>query len=235
MIALVTPTGARPKQIELCAKFMRNQDYTGKVLWVLVDDAEPVTTQNISLAFRENWTIWKIFPKPVWRDGQNTQARNLISGMNEVKKFEDIEAIFIIEDDDYYCPCYLSVMMEKIKGHEVTGQVRTIYYDVVHKGWIRNGNMGHASLFQTAFTPASIHLFERVCKSRKIFIDAGFFKAMHLNKINLFEGKYLAIGIKGLPGRRGIGMGHRMDARMTADPEFAILKELIGEDYKYYL
>jgi len=43
------------------------------------------------------------------------------------------------------------------------------------------------------------------------------------------------VGIKGLPGRSGIGMGHRAEIRMTPDPEFVKLKELIGDDYMYYL
>jgi len=239
MVALITPTGGRPKQIELCSKFMKRQDYKGKVLWVIVDDIEPISTNHISLAFRENWIIKKINPTPSWRVGQNTQARNLIVGIEEVRlnKYEEIEAIFIIEDDDYYSPEYLTTMMEKIKGFNVAGQMYTVYYNPVFRGWLQNGNYKHASLFQVAFTPNLIPIFKRCCLMRRVFIDMSFFRSIANlpYKVNLFDGKDLAVGIKGLPGRSGIGMGHRAEIRMMPDPEFVKLKELIGDDYMYYL
>lgn len=238
MIALITPTGGRSKQIELCSKFMRHQDYEGKVLWVIVDDVDPITTNSISLAFRENWEVQKIYPTPKWRmNGKSTQARNLLVGLGVVEKYE-VEAIFIIEDDDYYSPQYLSSMMEKLKGYDIVGQTCTIYYNPIYRGWMRNGNKRHASLFQVAFTPNVIPLFRRSCLTPRAFIDIAFFRlasSMGGYKINLFDGKDLAIGIKGLPGRTGIGMGHRAEIRMARDPEFEKLKEFIGDDYIYYL
>lgn len=234
MIALITATGARPKQIKLCAEFMRRQDYKGEVLWVIVDDAIPITINDIGYSFRDGWTIEKVFPSPTWM-GDNTQSRNLLAGIERLKEYQ-VKAAFIIEDDDYYCVEYLSRMMEELKESKVTGQQRTVYYDVVHRGWMRNENLIHASLFQTAFTSDILPIFETACKMGKKFIDMNFFRLVRTHKINLFSnGKDLAIGIKGLPGRPGIGMGHRMDVKMTKDPEFVKLKELIGEDYKYYI
>lgn len=234
MIALITPTGARPKQIELCSKFMKNQDYEGKVLWVVVDDAVPVTTHCISLAFKLDWEIQKIYPASKWKLGNNTQARNLLAGTSILDRYE-LEAVFIIEDDDYYSPQYLRIMMEKLQGYDVAGQTCTVYYNPIYRGWMRNGNRKHASLFQVAFTPAVLPQFIRTCRMGRKFIDMNFFRQVYDKKINLFDGKDLAIGIKGLPGRGGIGMGHRMEIRMTPDPEFVTLKELIGDDYTYYL
>jgi hypothetical protein len=231
MIALITPTGGRPKQIELCSKFMKHQDYEGKVLWIIVDDVMPVSTDNIA---RDGWEVIKLFPKPSWKKGQNTQSRNLLVGIEEVKKY-DIEVIFIIEDDDYYCPQYLSTMMEKIKDYDVAGQMYTIYYNPVCRGWIRNGNWKHASLFQVAFTPEVLPIFKQTCKIGRGYIDMNFFRQVIKRKVNLFNGKDLAIGIKGLPGRAGIGMGHRMELKMNPDPDFESLKILIGDDYMYYL
>ena len=71
----------------------------------------------------------------------------------------------------------------------------------------------------------------------RLFIDMSFFRLMVGTpyKINLFDGKDLAIGIKGLSGRTGIGMGHRAEVKMTRDADFVKLKELIGDDYMYYL
>jgi hypothetical protein len=236
MIALITPTGGRPKQIELCTKFMKHQDYEGKVLWVIVDDVDPTTISGIPSSFRDNWEIQRVYPEPKWKEGiKNTQSRNLIVGLNIVSKYE-VEAIFIIEDDDYYSPQYLSTMMEKIKDNDVAGQRCTVYYNPIYRGWMRNANWKHSSLFQVAFTPKMIPLFETCCLMKRSFIDMAFFKLLGKDtKVNLFDGKDLAIGIKGLPGRAGIGMGHHAEIRMTPDPEFVKLKELIGDDYMYYL
>jgi hypothetical protein len=235
MIALITPTGGRPKQIELCTKFMLNQDYAGKVLWVLVDDVVPTSIKNIPLIFKSNWNIQKVYPTPKWKVGGNTQARNLLEGINVVNRYEDITAVFIIEDDDYYSPQYLRLMNERLKGYDVVGQINTVYYNPIYRGWMRNGNDKHASLFQVAFTPEVLGIFQMACKTPRAFIDMHFFRLVKTRKVNLFNGKDLAVGIKGLPGRSGIGMGHRAEIRMTPDPEFVKLKELIGDDYMYYL
>jgi len=236
MIALITPTGGRPKQIELCAKFMKYQDYEGEVLWIVIDDCEPITTGFIGDDFKDNWQVLLIYPKDKWIKGMNTQAKNLLIGLEIIEKRE-VEAVFIIEDDDYYCPQYLSTMMEKMKGFEVAGQMCTVYYNPIFRGWMRNANWKHASLFQVAFTPNMIPTFKKSCLNKRAFIDMSFFRSMAGtdHKVNLFNGKDLAIGIKGLPGRTGIGMGHRAEVKMYRDLEFVKLKELIGDDYMYYL
>lgn len=234
MIALITPTGARPKQLELCTEFMRNQDYQGDVLWVVVDDAVPLTAKSIPNDFRDNWTVLRIYPQNKWKEGLNTQADNLLTGIN-ILKYYIITAIFIIEDDDYYSPYYLSTMVEKLKGYDVVGQQCTVYYNPVYRGWMRNKNFDYASLFQVGFTPEVLPQFRQTCEGKKKFLDMNFFRVVRDKKVNMFNGRDLAIGIKGLPGRSGIGMGHRAEIKMTKDPEFEKLKELIGGDYKYYL
>lgn len=230
MIALLTPTGGRPKQIELCARWMKNQDYKGQVLWIIIDDCKPKTTDFIKDDFRENWTIKKIHPYPQWQEGQNTQGRNIAEGINEVKK-HNVESIFIIEDDDYYKPCYLSAMTEKIKGFDLAGERNTIYYNVKLRRWIENKNDVWSSLFQTAFTPKIIPLLES-CYGEK-FIDYVLFRIA--KNVNLFDTGKLSIGIKGLNGRQGIGAGHTWVQHMHPDIDGVKLEELIGSDSKYYL
>ena len=209
MIALITPTGGRQKQIELCAKFMKNQTYEGKVLWIIVDDGKVVTTNSITEDFRDNWTIIKLYPTPKWSKGDNTQARNLLEGLNVIEYFHTITAIFIIEDDDYYCPQYLEIMTKKLEGYKLVGQRYTIYYHITARAWLENANTKHSSLFQVAFTPDLIPSFRKICKAKATFIDINFFREVDNKDIYLFNGAPLAVGIKGMDGRAGIGMGHR--------------------------
>jgi hypothetical protein len=51
---------------------------------------------------------------------------------------------------------------------------------------------------------------------------------------NLFTGNHV-IGIKGLPGRMGIGIGHRQSFKGQDDPDGLKLREWIGDDAGIYL
>jgi len=232
MIILLTPTGARSEQIAMCVQFMSRQTYTGQVLWVIVDDAIPHTIDWIT-PFREGWEIVRVYPVPSWYPGQNTQARNLAAGMNAILskvKREDIEGIFIIEDDDYYKPHYLERMVARLKGFDLCGEMNTIYYNVHSRRYLINANTVHASLFQTGFTYNAIPELEQSFEHK--FIDCVLWSLVP-NRI-MFKEDDLAVGMKGMPGRAGIGAGHSRMMSMREDIGMNYLKSLIGEDAKLY-
>lgn len=232
MIVLITPTGARAEQVNICASLMARQTYKGAVLWVIVDDAEPRTTDD--LIINPAWEVLKVYPRPPWQVGQNTQGRNLAAGVQAmISKVDlrEVEAIFIIEDDDYYKPIYLETMVEKLAGYDAAGEQCTIYYNVKYRCWLRNLNYDWSSLFQTAFTPAALPLFNQIYGHR--FIDCKFFPLVR--RKNLFLGGDFSIGIKGQAGRAGIGMGHDMLVSYVQDLTGLKLWELIGNDANIYL
>lgn len=230
MIALITPTGGRPELINLCARWMKQQEYRGEVLWVIVDDCQPRTTDFITEDFKENWKIIKTFPEPFWQPDQNTQARNLKTGLDIIKNLNP-DAIFIIEDDDYYKPNYLEVMVKKLDGFNAAGEINTIFYHVPLKSWFNIKNKRHSSLFQTAFKPVLIPVFEDCFKYE--YIDYYFFRIIK-NK-NLFKADNISVGIKGQPGRKGISIEHVRNKKYKSDPDGAKLRELLGKDAIYYL
>ena len=166
MIILITPTGSRQAQINLCKLWMQRQTYKGEVAWIIVDDAYPRTIENVT---RQGWDVVKIYPEPRWITGMNTQARNIAAGVNEALKHKDIKAIFIIEDDDYYKPYYLDEMMQRLNGFDLIGEMKTIYYNVLTRQHVTNPNTIHASLFQTAFTLNALPQLEKAFESK--FID----------------------------------------------------------------
>lgn len=234
MIAIITPSGGRPAQFNLCKYFMKRQTYLGKVVWVIMDDCIPISTDSVEIDFRDNWTIIKIYPIPIWEEGQNTQVRNISLGIEMLLRMynkDEIEGIFIIEDDDYYKPEYLERMILRLKGFFITGEKNTIYYNVAYRRYIDNGNIYHTSLFQTAFTVDALPNLEKSYSDR--FIDAALWNSLQ-NK-NLFNEGNLSIGIKGMPGRYGIGAGHGNAGNMIEDKDFSYLKLIIGgEDAKLY-
>jgi hypothetical protein len=239
MIALITPTGGRPKQMRFCAEWMKRQTYTGDVLWVIVDDCRPVTINFIKNDFRSNWEIVKLYPTPVWSEGQNTQSRNLYTAITFIKKQKNITDIFIIEDDDYYVPEYIEVMLNKVDGFDAAAQANTIYFNINNFVTYKNHNTRHGSLFQTVFSYSMLPLFEQAVQTNAKFIDMSFWKIMEREnkKLNVFvdEAVY-AIGMKGMNGRSGIGVGHTMAGPKHTNRLKALLdlKKLIGTDYLYY-
>ena len=235
-IALITPTGYRAEQFRLYQQFMQRQTYKGDVVWVIVDDCLPLTTNSVGEGFKDNWTIIKVYPTPIWRPGDNTQGRNIQYGIHTLLrnyKESDIQAIFIIEDDDYYRPIYLESMITRFGNFDVIGERNTVYYNVFFRGYVTNDNVKHASLFQIAFTPKALPIFEQ-CYGQK-FIDYVFFSMAQ--NVSLFNAGNLAIGIKGIKGRPGIGAGHlrTMYTRQDRlDTSMNWLHTQIGDDSKLY-
>jgi hypothetical protein len=231
MIAIITPTGNRLQQLNLCKLFMSRQTYKGEIIWIIVDDCIPKTDLLLP-DFKDNWIIISVCPTPVWKEGENTQARNISSGIDtllSLVKKKDIEAIFIIEDDDYYKPTYLERTFENLKGFHITGERNTIYYNVVARSYIDNRNTFHSSLFQTAFTLDVLPNLTESYKSK--YIDASLWDSIQ-NKNLFYEG--LSIGIKGMQGRYGIGAGHVDPGNMVKDKNLKYLYSQIGEDYRLY-
>jgi len=234
MIILITPTGGRGYQFKLCAQYMLRQTYTGRVTWIITDDVLPISSGAVREDFRDGWDVVKLYPRPYWQLGQNTQGRNLAEAVRYITTKMDLKAIrgiFIIEDDDYYKPCYLEVMQEKLKGHSLIGQTCTYYYNVTHKRWHKNLNYAWSSLFQTAFTPAILPLFNTLYGEK--FIDYRLFELAQ--KKLLFDGEPLSIGIKGMAGRDGIGAGHNKNTLPNSDPLSRKLFELVGNDVVNYV
>jgi hypothetical protein len=242
MIALITPTGARPQQFNMCALWMSRQTYTGQIVWLIVDDALPRTTDAIEEHFKTDWTIIKIYPEPTWTYGQNTQSRNIEVAINTLctnYREADIEAIFIIEDDDYYKSNYIERMMCRMQGFKVIGEMNTVYYNVYYRTYFVNRNTSHVSLFQLAFRPEMLPLFKS-CYNEK-FIDFKFYEKLHAQlyvhrgEVGFFNENNLAIGMKGMPGRAGIGAGHGKLLNMHPDPAMTyLLTQMNNEDAKYY-
>jgi hypothetical protein len=220
MLTLLTPTGCRPEAWALCQHWMNNQTYTGTVKWVIVDDGKYAQEVNFR---RENWHLTVIRPQPYW-DNNNTQARNFRAGLEYIG---DDEKLFIIEDDDYYAPDYLSVMAEKLKTYDTVGQGWNCYYHV-KTGAIRiNDNDTHASLCATAFKgKKNLELFRRQCERAPKLLDIPMWK--HGTNRHVFKDR-LVIGMKGLLGRTGIAGGHNMTTESPFD-----LSQWIGRDAKHY-
>lgn len=226
MIYLLTTTGMRPHAWELCKRWMRAQAYADPVTWVIVDDGEDVMSLS---GVPEHWYICHVTPSPKWVRGQNTQARNLEAGLNLVP---DGAKLVIIEDDDYYDPGYIAAVDGWLSHADLVGECNSRYYNVYSRRWAYCNNRKHCSLMSTAMKGDAVERFREVVSGRHKFVDIEMWRSFGGSK--LISETTLTVGIKGLPGRPGIGVGHRLSSG-AVDRYGQTLRNWIGTDAEVYL
>jgi hypothetical protein len=225
VLQLLTATGARPEAFALCERWMAAQTYDGPVTWIIVDDGpEPTPVHPSPLG----WLQVVVRPAPFWRPGDNTQARNLLKGLDAV---DPKHPLVIIEDDDHYRADWLETVVRELAKAELVGECRARYYNIAQRKGRQLRNEGHASLCSTAMRGGALATFRLACQRAPKFIDLELWRR-HRSR-HLFVG-YRVVGIKGLPGRGGIGMGHRDDFRGEYDPDGALLRQWVGDDARFY-
>lgn len=237
---VITNTGGRPDAFALCATYMRRQTYAGRVTWVIAHDLDDVPEPADMPA---NWTVRMVRAPWTWAPGMNTQAALLSLALDEAVKARENEAepIAIVEDDDWYAPGWLAAIHQAMRpGVDIFGERHALYYNVRTLTWRCMGNRQHASLCNTAIAWRGVDALQRELAvrlrpraQRSLFIDLDLWRNPLLQRV-LVDSRHV-VGIKGMPGRGGIGSGHSARANGYAyDPMMAKLRELIGEDAEGY-
>lgn len=231
-ITLITPGGGRPEAFALCEKMMQKQTIWDKeeIEWLVCDD-NPKDPVLCTLPQQKH-----IFGALEWRPGFNTQRYNIAAALPHITG----DYIYVIENDDYYRPEYLETMQDFLKYSYLVGYCDVTYYNIAIRGFKEMNNFQHASTCCTAFRKNYLSHFERALHSGDTFWDITLWSNARRGKHKyiLFSGVMdLSVGIKGLPGRSGIGFGHHAaPSEFTADPHFVKLKQLVGEeDAKAYI
>ena len=219
MLTLITPTGARPDAFYLCQKMMAAQDFDGAVHWIIVDDGPDA--QEIWFS-RKGWRVDVIRPAPLWQYGQNTQQRNLQTALEYVDR-KKTKALAVIEDDDYYAQKWLSFVDAYCGEAELIGEGWALYYNVFYRTWDQLSNDCHCSLRCSAMRDGAIDMFQHALNDPNKYYDQLVWKRQPDKQV--FPRQY-TVGIKGMPGRAGIAIGH--DRGGCADPDLRQLNALIG-------
>jgi hypothetical protein len=226
MLTLLTATGCRPEAWHLCQRLMERQTYTGPVHWIIVDDGQELQKINFD---RKGWTVTVIMPDPKWKTGDNTQARNLAEGLRMVA---DNDRLLIIEDDDAYAPDWLATADYWLQTHDLVGEKRARYYNIQTKLARQLKNEFHASLCCTGMKGKAIKAFSKELQPGVQFIDLNLWRNFNGTKA-LYDSK-MVVGIKGMPGRCGIGMGHKKDFAGMFDDKGSILRQWLGKNADLY-
>lgn len=225
-ITIITPTGDRPEALRNLADYVARQTFAGPVQWVIVDDGRvpfrpSINRPNLELTYHR-------------RDESGVPGgslnRNLIVGLRLARH----DKLVVMEDDDWYAPTYLDVYAELLDHHPLVGESRARYYNVRDRAWYLPGNTAHASLAQTGFRRELIPMIDDCCRQGTPFIDLHIWKRP-VDK-HLIHNNGLCVGLKGMPGRRGLGQGgHQTGRRYTRDPHLQQLRKWIGSDVDRYL
>ncbi len=211
MLTLLTCTGGRPEAFAILESWIRPQ--LGLVdRWVVVDDVEPATKVTLGQTL--------VRPRPFW-NGEHTLGRNILAGLDAVKG----DKLAFIEDDEAYLPGYLQELDGMLDVAQLAGQNEARYYNLRLNRWRRFENRHHASLCQTGIRREMFtRLRELACRG-SLGLDIHLWKASGV----LAPETCNVISMKGLPGRPGIGIGHRpAGSGWRSDPYRAQLVEWLG-------
>ena len=227
MITAITPTGDRPLAFALCKHWMETQTVRPDQ-WIVVDDGKVPTRAPAGSTY--------IRRTPLPNDPVYTLNLNLKTAIPHIRG----NKILIIEDDEYYAPDYVKMMAQALEGYEVAGIMASKYYHIGSNGYAQHGNTIHASLAQTGFRSQFLNTFTALLDSElTTYLDIRVWRTAMNNSVGyLFAdgAQSLYAGIKGLPGRHGIGIGHDPAMyKQNLDNKHAILRKWIPRDYQVYL
>lgn len=138
------------------------------------------------------------------------------------------ETILLIEDDDHYPPEYVEQYLTVFElGWNYIGSSQTRYYNLASRSFVLMNHPRRSSACATAFTAKGASLFLRVLEGCNTpFADIEMWKAVQELDTYLFRFPTMT-GIKGLPGRPGAGVGHRV-ALPLQDREGLLLERWVG-------
>lgn len=224
-VSIITPTRDRPEVFELCERWMRAQDYTGRTQWIIVDDgkrqARPTMGQEYIRRSRSS--------------EKYTLGSNLLAALERVcgKK------ILIIEDDDYYPPPYVRVMAEKLEKASMVGEVNARYYNFVERRWGMSGLTAHVSLCRTGLRAELATRLRDVAKAAQeggdFAVDLRFWGAYKgwpkpNVQMDMFQDPRLCVSIKGLPEAHKLGQSHSPGRMPNTDGGCDMLKKWVGPE-----
>ena len=239
-VTALTCTGDRHICIDLMAKWMGHQTRKPDQ-WLVIDDGQVPFSPTMDCDY--------VYRSPQKSDPKLTLGVNLEFAIPYIKG----DVILFCEDDEYYAPNYVEEMSTKIRGHEAVGLCRSKYYHLPTRTYHVHNTLGHASLAQTGivrdYLPRlkdllvgdsfiDLRLWEDV-SGQKVVVGSrrSFQREFPLNRGRgfLFDDglNCLYVGMKGMPGRKGIGAGHRGVG--LSDPYYDVLKRWIPKDYRVYL
>ena len=228
-LVLLTPTCDRPEAFALCERWMARQRNAPPFRWIVADDGQvpaPVTMGQVHLRH-----------KGTTPGGPPSAAYNMGRACRRAEA-DGADGYIVIEDDDWYGADYVHTMARLLEQCPLVGEGDAIYFNIQTRTWVRHRNTGHASMCQTGWRaevmPTVLDILGRIDPSQSRE-DIKLWGRWSGAKIVIPGGSHpLAVGMKGLPGKKEFGVGHRPGAHWNKDFDLMQLREWIGADADVY-
>ena len=224
-ITLITPTADQPTGLALAERYVARQTMPPDQ-WLVADDGTVTATLTLGQTHLKRHRAG---------EGAVSLAGNLLAAIPHATG----DIIVIWEHDDWYPADYLATCVASLSrpGVWITGTRRQRYYHLPSRRSIIMRNVGSA-LCNTALRAEALPILALAASSAarggSYGIDRRLWTRIPDNRQHLHDEPGV-VGIKGLPGRPGLGMGHRPDAatkrkrHWQADPAGATLRDWVGE------
>lgn len=228
MLSLITPTRGRPQAFKMLERWISRQWYNGPMEWQVA--------MNTKTAPPSELTDYD-FTMGQWSDeGDGTFLGNVSAALDGSRG----DIIAFIEDDDYYHPSYLETLLHAFDDPtvDVAGFAPSTYYQVTTQKWRCMGNRKHCSLGQTAIRRRVLPEVMKIIDAGHVLIDMKLWYLPGLCKKILVnsrpDGRLYHLGMKCMPGTKGISSGHAADFPGQPDPEGKQLQAFLGDDAVAY-
>ncbi len=232
MLALLTPTRGRPRALAICSDYVQRM---GAAVWITIEGDQ---SGGQIAAMDDGYHIRR------YQRSDLSKLMSLADSLREGIHFARILAgneplqIAVIEDDDWYAPTYVHWLKKALAESPLVGEGCAVYYNVWSRTYRKIQNTAHASLCSTAWDDGQVGdtinriLYDALSRDGFAeFIDVRLWRAFEGGKV-WQPGVRRVVGLKGLPGKRGIGVGHQ--DQPNADPSMEYLRRLIGDDADRY-
>jgi hypothetical protein len=232
-VTLLTPTGDRQEAFALCERWMMRQTRQPDE-WIVVDDGVTPTECTCGQ------TIIRRGPPP-----PNAMPMDLLpANIRAAALGGHIKpgVIVFVEDDDWYNPRHVEMAAQAIEdGYDLAGEVDGVYYHVRAGKWAVPDAKHNAALARTAVNSDwFLSLPKSYFYANCVYMDARMWSEKNFPGRRLlhrpFGERHSVVGMKGMPGRAGLSMGHDPNvAAYRPDPDGSVLRDWVGDDAEVYL
>lgn len=218
-VSVVTPTCDQPLGILLLEGYMARQTVQPDD-WIVADDG----VEPARLTMGQSHLV---------RKREHEGGRSLAGNMLAALAYAPGDVVIVFEHDDWYRADHIEVCLERLKRAPATGSKFQRYYNVEHRCWRRMLNVGSAlcnTAFRAELVPKMVSAAHQAMRAGSYGVDRLFWDSI-VGDVHEID---TVVGIKGLPGRAGLGMGHRPGDGWTSDPDMTQLQAWIGDDVENY-
>ncbi len=230
-LSIITCTGDRQLAFDLCARYVFRQEGLERVQWVVVDDGDCHVETLKSVVDAPDWLRVDVVRLQPGKDAAKSFRCNMMVALNKA----EAERIIFMEDDEWYARGYALSMFKRLAKLELAGEGNAVYYNVRARLYRRWGNSRHASMCQTGIKGRARKQLMKLLRGKGTVMVDRILWGKKIKK-RVFPSTGQCVSMKGMPGRSGIGVGHRpRKQQYNRDPDGTFLKRIVGADAKVYL